>query len=188
MWVERENTGTCTFLLPTHKADTVVDRAGFSRSWSSLWGSFPDPEWRTWWETYGSIRIQSISQLVGPQEELSGSFYSWVLTSCQGLVFLPVVQSLGHIWLCDPMDCSLPSLPAAYNLPEFAQVHVHWIDDAIQPSPLVSCVNSSEWLARAHDGLWSERWALPAGTLSPRASPKSLPCTSGEICAVSLRL
>ena len=36
--------------------------------------------------------------------------------------------------LCDPMDCSTPGLPVLHYLPEFAQVHVHWVDNAIQPS------------------------------------------------------
>ena len=37
------------------------------------------------------------------------------------------------------MDCSTPGLPVHHNLPEFAQVHVHYFDDAIQPShPLSS--------------------------------------------------
>ena len=33
--------------------------------------------------------------------------------------------------LCDHMDCSKPGSPARYYLPEFAQVHVHWLGDAI---------------------------------------------------------
>ena len=36
--------------------------------------------------------------------------------------------------LCNPMDCSTPALPVPHHLPEFAQVHVHWIGNAIQPS------------------------------------------------------
>ena len=36
--------------------------------------------------------------------------------------------------LCDPMDCNVPGFPDPYYLPEFAQVHVRWIGDAIQPS------------------------------------------------------
>ena len=35
---------------------------------------------------------------------------------------------------CDPIDCSTPGFPVLHNLPEFAQIHVHWIGDAIQPS------------------------------------------------------
>ena len=41
--------------------------------------------------------------------------------------------------LCDPMDCSTPGFPVLYHLPELAQIHVHWVSDAIQPShPLLS--------------------------------------------------
>ena len=36
--------------------------------------------------------------------------------------------------LCDPMDCSMPGVPVLPCLPEFAQIHVHYVGDAIQPS------------------------------------------------------
>ena len=36
--------------------------------------------------------------------------------------------------LCDPIDCSMPGFPVLYHLLEFAQTHVHWVGDAIQPS------------------------------------------------------
>ena len=36
--------------------------------------------------------------------------------------------------LCDPIDCSAPGLLVPHHLPKFAQVHVHSICDAIQPS------------------------------------------------------
>ena len=36
--------------------------------------------------------------------------------------------------LCNPMDCNTPGFPVLHYLPEFAQTHVHWVDDAIQPS------------------------------------------------------
>ena len=36
--------------------------------------------------------------------------------------------------LCDPMDCSTPTLPVLHCLPELAQTHVHRVSDAIQPS------------------------------------------------------
>ena len=32
------------------------------------------------------------------------------------------------------MDCSTPGFPVLHCLPEFAQTHVHWVTDAIQPS------------------------------------------------------
>ena len=57
-------------------------------------------------------------------------------------VYLPAFQRTGSfqfshsgVWtLIDPMDCSTPGLPIHYQLPEFTQIHVHRVDDAIQPS------------------------------------------------------
>ena len=41
--------------------------------------------------------------------------------------------------LCDPMDCSPAGFPVLHHLREFAQSHVHWVGDAIQPShPLLA--------------------------------------------------
>ena len=34
----------------------------------------------------------------------------------------------------NPMDCSTPGFPVPHHLPEFAQVHIHCISYAIQPS------------------------------------------------------
>ena len=36
-----------------------------------------------------------------------------------------LVQSLGRIRLCEPMDCSTPGFPVYHYLPEVAQSHVH---------------------------------------------------------------
>ena len=33
---------------------------------------------------------------------------------------------------CNPIDCSTPGLPVLHYLLEFAQTHVHWVDNAIQ--------------------------------------------------------
>ena len=36
--------------------------------------------------------------------------------------------------LCNPTNYSMPGFPVLHYIPEFAQTHVHWISDAIQPS------------------------------------------------------
>ena len=36
--------------------------------------------------------------------------------------------------LCNPVDCSTPGFPVLHYLLEFAQTHVLWVSDAIQPS------------------------------------------------------
>ena len=38
--------------------------------------------------------------------------------------------------LCNPMDCSTPGFPVHHQFLELTQIHVHWVGDAIQPSPL----------------------------------------------------
>ena len=56
--------------------------------------------------------------------------------------------------LCDPMDGSTPGLPVPHHLPEFAQVHLHCIGDAVQPShPLMPSSHSTLNLSQ-HQGLF----------------------------------
>ena len=47
--------------------------------------------------------------------------------------------------LGDPMNCSIPGSLILHYLPVFAQTHVYWVSDAIQPSsvvPFSSCPQS----------------------------------------------
>ena len=64
---------------------------------------------------------------------------SWWCEQFEGIF---VVQSCPT--LCDHMDCSTPGLPIPHYLPEFAQFHVHWVSDAIQPSHPLGTVDSLE--------------------------------------------
>ena len=38
-------------------------------------------------------------------------------------VYVVIAQSLGHVWLCKPMDCSTPGSSVLHYLLEFAQIH-----------------------------------------------------------------
>ena len=61
------------------------------------------------------------------------------------------------VWLfATPWICSTPSFPVPHYLPEFAQVHVHWISDAIQPFHPLSASSSSAFSLPWHQGLSSE--------------------------------
>ena len=65
-----------------------------------------------------------------------------------------------HPTLCNPMDCSTPGFSVFHYLLEFAQTHVHWVSDAIQPShpllPPLSVFNLSQhqglfqWVSSSH--------------------------------------
>ena len=61
------------------------------------------------------------------QEHRSGrSFTTYSICCCSAAQSCPT--------LCDPMDCSTPGFPILHHLPELAQIHVHGVSDAIQPS------------------------------------------------------
>ena len=38
--------------------------------------------------------------------------------------------------ICNPLNCSMPGYPVLHHPLEFAQTHIHWVGDAIQPSHL----------------------------------------------------
>ena len=83
--------------------------------------------------------------------------------------------------LCDPMNCSTPSLPVHHQLLEPTQTHVHWASDAIHhlilchplffflSSSFLSAVNLSQ-----HQGLsdelvlcirWPKYWSFSFSTI-----------------------
>ena len=66
--------------------------------------------------------------------------------------FISVTQSCPI--LCDPMNCSMPSLPVHHQLPEFTQTHVHEISDAIQPSYPLSSPSPPTFSLSQNQGLF----------------------------------
>ena len=58
--------------------------------------------------------------------------------------------------LCNPTDCSMPSLPVPHNLLEHAQTHVHWVGDAIQPPHPLSSPPPPTFNLSQHQGLSNE--------------------------------
>ena len=67
--------------------------------------------------------------------------------------------------LCDPMNCSTRSFPVLHHLPERAQTHAHWVNDAIQPSHLLSSPSPPAANLCRHQGLSNElalciRWPM----------------------------
>ena len=63
------------------------------------------------------------------------SLFGWTVSQTHGTMY--------WIWCClaklcpllfNPMDSSMPGFSVLHYLPEFVQIHVHWVGDAIQPS------------------------------------------------------
>ena len=59
----------------------------------------------------------------------TGDLFHILFSSVQ---FSSVAQSCPT--LCNSMNHSTSGLPVHHQLPEFTQIHVHWVSDAIQPS------------------------------------------------------
>ena len=55
--------------------------------------------------------------------------------------------------LCNTMNRSMPGLPVYHQLPEFTQIHVHQVGDAIQPSHPLSSPSPAPNLSK-HQGLF----------------------------------
>ena len=82
------------------------------------------------------------------------------------------VQLNWTVWLflCDPMDCSMPGLSVHYELMEIAQTHAHWVGDAIQPSHPLSSHSPVAFNLSQHQGLFSNKSAIASGGQSIGAS------------------
>ena len=92
-------------------------------------------------------------------------FNPWVGSSapCFSLFGWTVSQTHGTVyWICccsaklcptlfNPMDSGTPGFSVLHYLPEFVQIHVHWVGDAIQPShPLSPSSPPALNLSRLH--------------------------------------
>ena len=70
--------------------------------------------------------------------------------------FSSVAQSCLTLW--DPMGCSRSGLPVHHQLPEFTQIHVHWVSDAIQPSHPLPSPSPPSFNLSQHQGLF--KWVI----------------------------
>ena len=75
---------------------------------------------------------------------------------CRSSPGFSLVQSLSRDWLCYSMDCSMPGFPVRHHLSGLAQIHVHWIDDGIQPSHPLSSPSPPTLNLSQHQGLSNE--------------------------------
>ena len=94
----------------------------------------------------GACRLQSMgSQRVrhdwAPKHYMHIHVYCcWVAKSC--------------LILWNPLDCSMPGFSVLHYLLEFAQTHVHWDGDAIQPSHLLLPPSPPALNLSQHHGLF----------------------------------
>ena len=82
-----------------------------------------------------------------------------------------LVQSLSHVQLYDPTNCSTSGFPVLHFVPGFAQTQVHWVNDAIQLSHPLSPPSPALNLSQ-HQGFSNEfalciRWPKYWSSINP---------------------
>ena len=76
--------------------------------------------------------------------------------------------------LCDPMDCSMPGFPVLHYTPKLAQTPVHWVGDAIQPSPPLLPLSPPALNLPQHQTFFPVSWLFASGGQSIGASASVL--------------
>ena len=101
-----------------------------------------------------------------PHQELQcwsvGSHQYWGKTQdddllkAQGIVRIFCCCSDAKSWLTlyNSIDCSMPGYSVLHCLLEFAQIHVHWVGEAIQPSHPLLPPSSPAFHLSQHQGLF----------------------------------
>ena len=79
---------------------------------------------------------------------------NWLIVLFRSPISFSVQFSQSCPTVCDPMDCSMPGFPVHHQLTELAQIHVHRVGDAIQPSHPVSFPSPSAFNLSQHQGLF----------------------------------
>ena len=127
------------FTTPWIAAYQAPPSMGFSRQeyWSGL--PLPSPQ------NAAAAAAKSL-QSCRNQRNLPSNQEPQLLCCCS------VVQPCLTLW--DSMDCSMPGFPVFHYLLEFAETHVHWVGDAIQPSHPLSPTSPPVLNLSQHQGLF----------------------------------
>ena len=106
-------------------------------------------------------------------------FLNWIIIARGNAVFCSVQFSRSELspTLCNPMNRSTPSLPIHHQLPEFSQIRVHRVDDAIQPSHSLSSPSPPAFSLSQHQGQF---FPLSSQSIRVSASMSVLPMNTQD--------
>ena len=103
----------------------------------------------------GGLAPPSMPQLHSAEQSLSGlvlfshGFFASILWDCG---CCPVAKFCPSFY--KPLDCRMPGFPVDQCHLEFAQTHVHWVTDAIQPSHPLSSPSPPAFSLLQHHSLF----------------------------------
>ena len=89
---------------------------------------------------------------------MGGGFGGQCMYLAESLLWSPETQFISAaqscLALCDPMDCGTPGFLVHHQLLELAQIHVHWVGDAIQTSHPLLPPSPPAFNLSQHQGLF----------------------------------
>ena len=112
---------------------------------------------RTFWLTQYNTHFYTLCcglNCVPNKEKLNSNFrYLWMWSDVDTGSLLLLFSPQLYLILCNTMDYSTPGFPVLQHLPEFAQTHVQWLNEAMQPSPPQSPPSPPALNLSQHQGL-----------------------------------
>ena len=162
MWLVRLRKWTLNFVL---FANLILNLSG--HTWLTAAVLHKVQLWAWCWPACDAPR--GLSRLLLPWMGSSGNVIKPTWDHCFPC-HCPVTQLC--LTLCDPMDCNTPGFPVLHHLLELAQIHVHWVGDAIQPSHPLSTPSPPALNLSQHQDLF-QGVGLSVGRYKKAAEPKS---------------
>ena len=101
-------------------------------AWRIPWIEEPGRLQSTGLQRVGRDWANSLSLSIYMVKSNPENIVTWLSILLLNYICCSVAQSC--LTLREPVDCSTPGFPVLHYLPEFAQIHIYWVDDAIQPS------------------------------------------------------
>ena len=86
------------------------------------------------WEFLQYVFNRCCCYLISPSFSYEVEIFGSKFLALSYLIYCCCAVAKSCSTLCDPMDWSMPGFPVFHYLWEFAQTHVDWVGDAIQPS------------------------------------------------------
>ena len=119
------------------------------------------------------------SHLLETEANSASYQHSCVKGSCQ--IQVVVVQLLSNVPLCDPMDYSTSGYPVLLYLLEFAQIHVHWVNNPIISSSVTPFFSSPQSFPATVSFPMSQLFASGGQSIGASATASVLPWIFGLI-------
>ena len=101
-------------------------------AWRIPWIEEPGRLQSTGLQRVGRDWANSLSLSIYMVKSNPENIVTWLSILLLNYICCSVAQSC--LTLREPVDCSTPGFPVLHYLPELAQIHIYWVDDAIQPS------------------------------------------------------